>query len=295
MLYAAIDIGSNAVRLLIAEAYQEDSSIRISKQNLVRVPIRLGKDVYKDGVIAPQREENFIKTLWAFKTLMEVYSPEDYSACATAAVREAKNGKDILQRIEKEIGLNIRVIDGLEEARIIRSTNALPDSNDYLLTMFVDVGGGSTEISVKSEKKLVEQRSFDIGTLRILSGKVNQQAWDDMLDWLMQFDDTFGKINLLGSGGNINKLTKLFGRPKENLLIYNNLRYAHQHLSKMTVKERMQVFDLRYDRADVIVPAAKIFLFIMDTIQADTILAPKIGVADGMIYELCQNHQKQKV
>lgn len=293
MLYAAIDIGSNAVRLLIAEAYQEDHSIKISKQNLVRVPIRLGKDVYKNGIISPQREENFIKTLWAFKTLMDVYSPKDYSACATAAVREAKNGRDILRRIESEVGLRIRVIDGLEEARIIRSTNALPDSNDYLLTMFVDVGGGSTEISVKSEKELVEQRSFDIGTLRILSGKVNQQAWDDMHDWLMQFGYAFGKINLLGSGGNINKLTKLFGRPKEHLLIYNNLRYAHKHLSNMTVKERMQVFDLRYDRADVIVPAASIFKYIMETIKADKVLAPKIGVADGLIYELFRRNHNE--
>lgn len=286
MMYAAIDIGSNAVRLLIADAREEDGDIKLKKQNFVRVPIRLGKDVYNDGVITWSRKENLIKTLNAFKILMEVYNPDDYRACATAAVREAVNGKEILELIEKETGLSIQVIDGLEEARIIRSTNSLPEEGSDLLTMFVDVGGGSTEISVKSENKFLEQRSFDVGTLRILNGKVDENIWQELHQWLLNFDYAFGKINLVGSGGNINKLTKLFGRPKENLLIYNNLKYAHDHLEKMTVKERMQTFDLRYDRADVIVPAARIFLFIMETIMADKVLAPKIGVADGLIYEL---------
>jgi len=285
-MYAAIDIGSNAVRLLIADAREEDGDIKLKKQNFVRVPIRLGKDVYNDGVITWSRKENLIKTLNAFKILMEVYNPDDYRACATAAVREAVNGKEILELIEKETGLSIQVIDGLEEARIIRSTNSLPEEGSDLLTMFVDVGGGSTEISVKSENKFLEQRSFDVGTLRILNGKVDENIWQELHQWLLNFDYAFGKINLVGSGGNINKLTKLFGRPKENLLIYNNLKYAHDHLEKMTVKERMQTFDLRYDRADVIVPAARIFLFIMETIMADKVLAPKIGVADGLIYEL---------
>lgn len=286
MMYAAIDIGSNAVRLLIADTREEEGEIILKKQNFVRVPIRLGKDVYNDGIITWSRKENLIKTLNAFKILMEVYNPVDYRACATAAVREAVNGKEILELIEKETGLSIQVIDGLEEARIIRSTNSLPEEGGDLLTMFVDVGGGSTEISVKSEDKLLEQRSFDVGTLRILNGKVDENIWQELRQWLLHFEYAFGKINLVGSGGNINKLTKLFGRPKENLLIYNNLKYAHNHLEKMTVKERMQTFDLRDDRADVIVPAARIFLFIMETIHADKVLAPKIGVADGLIYEL---------
>lgn len=290
MLYAAIDIGSNAVRLLIAETRKEEEGVKLSKQNLVRVPIRLGKDVYSKGYITLAKEENFINTLKAFKLLMEVYGPEDYSACATAAVREATNGKEILERIEKETGFTIRVIDGLEEARIIRNTNALPDEGDDLLTLFVDVGGGSTELSVKSKEKLLEQKSFNIGTIRLLDGKVDKDIWKDLERWLMQFDYAFGKINLLGSGGNIKKLTKLFGRPNENVLIYNNLKYAYEQLSKMSVEERMNVFDLRYDRADVIVPAAQIFLFIMNIIKADHVLTPKIGVADGLIYELHRKH-----
>ncbi len=294
MLYAAIDIGSNAVRLLIASAQQVEGKTVLNKQNFLRVPIRLGKDVYNDGMITSLREGNLLQTLRAYKLLMDVYQPADYSACATAAMREASNGKEILDRIESETGLAIRVINGLEEARIIRNTNALPDDDNYMLTMFVDVGGGSTEISVKSAEKLVEQRSFNIGTLRILSDKVDESLWHELRTWLEGFDYAFGKINLLGSGGNINKLTKLFGRPKEHLLIYNNLKYAHDQMEGMTFKERMQVFNLRHDRADVIVPAAKIFLFIMEKIKVDKILAPKIGLADGLIYELHQKNQQQK-
>ncbi|MCF8231134.1 MAG: Ppx/GppA family phosphatase [Bacteroidales bacterium] len=290
MLYAAIDIGSNAVRLLIAETRKEEEGVKLSKQNLVRVPIRLGKDVYSRGYITSSKEEDFINTLKAFKLLMEVYGPEDYSACATAAVREATNGKKILERIEKETGFSIRVIDGLEEARIIRNNNTLPDKKEDLLTLFVDVGGGSTELSVKSKEKLLEQKSFNIGTIRLLNGKVDKDLWKDLERWLMQFDYAFGKINLLGSGGNIKKLTKLFGRPQESVLIYNNLKYAYEQLSKMSVEERMNGFDLRYDRADVIVPAAEIFLFIMDIIKAEHVLTPKIGVADGLIYELHRKH-----
>ena len=294
MLYAAIDIGSNAIRLLIAETRREEEGIKLNKQNLIRVPIRLGKDVYSEGFITSEKEENFINTLKAFKLLIDVYAPEDYIACATAAVREASNGKKILQRIEKETGFTIRVIDGLEEARIIRNTNALPDEGNDLLTLFVDVGGGSTELSVKSKGELLEQKSFNIGTIRLLNGKVDKDVWKDLEQWLMKFDYAFGKINLLGSGGNIKKLTKLFGRPNENVLIYNNLAYACEKLDKMTVEERMEVFDLRYDRADVIVPAARIFLFIMEVIKADRVLAPKIGVADGLIYDLYWKHHYEE-
>ncbi len=286
VLLAAIDVGSNAVRLFIARASREEGRIEIRKQNFFRIPLRLGKDVYRDGLISLEREQMFIDTMEAFRHLVNIYKPDKLTACATAAMREAKNGLEILEKVEQKTGFDIRIIDGLEEARLIRNTGAVKDNRDYKLTMFMDVGGGSTEISVLSEKELLGQVSFRIGTLRILSGKVEQEDWNELNDWLRQYSDAFGKINLVGSGGNINKLVKLFGRPKENLLIYNNLKYAYTHLRDMTVEERMLVFNLREDRADVIVPASQIFLTVMEQIKANHVLAPKIGVADGLIYEM---------
>lgn len=286
VLFAAIDVGSNAVRLFIASVSREEGRIEIRKQNFFRIPLRLGKDVYKDDLISPEREQMFIDTMEAFRHLVNIYKPDKLTACATAAMREAKNGLEILEKAEQKTGFDIRIIDGLEEARLIRNTGAVKDNRDYKLTMFMDVGGGSTEISVLSESELLGQESFRIGTLRMLSDKVEQKHWDELSEWLKQYSDAFGKINLVGSGGNINKLVKLFGRPKENLLIYNNLKYAHTHLRDMTVEERMSVFNLREDRADVIVPASQIFLTVMEQIKANHVLAPKIGVADGLIYEM---------
>jgi len=285
-LLAAIDVGSNAVRLFIARACREDGKIEIRKQNFFRIPLRLGKDVYNDGVISPERAEMFIETMVAFKHLVGIYKPDKLKACATAAIREAENGAEILGRAEQKTGLKINVIDGLEEARLIRNTASIKDNRSYELTMFMYVGGGSTEISVLSDKQLLGQESFKIGTLRMLSGKVTKQHWLELYQWLEQYTDAFGKINLVGSGGNINKLVKLFGRPKENLMIYNNLKYAYTHLKAMPVSERMSVFNLREDRADVIVPASEIFLNVMEKIKTDHVLAPKIGVADGLIYEM---------
>lgn len=285
-LLAAIDVGSNAVRLFIARASREDGKIEIRKQNFFRIPLRLGKDVYHNGVISPERAEMFIETMVAFKHLVGIYKPDKLKACATAAIREAENGMEILERAEQKTGLKINVIDGLEEARLIRNTASIKDNRSYELTMFMDVGGGSTEISVLSANQLLGQESFKIGTLRMLSDKVTKGHWLELNQWLGQYADAFGKINLVGSGGNINKLVKLFGRPNENLLIYNNLKYAYTHLKAMPVSERMSVFNLREDRADVIVPASEIFLNVMERIKADHVLAPKIGVADGLIYEM---------
>lgn len=293
-LYAAIDIGSNAMRLYIARVVEVDGVAQLQKQNLVRIPIRLGKDVYSKGEISEMRGQMFVDTMMAFKYLLKTYHPDQYVACATAAMREAKNGEKYLALAEKKTGIKVDLIDGLEEARLIRNTSVITDSRDYDLTMFVDVGGGSTEISVLSDKKLIEQRSFKIGTLRMLSGGVKPKQWDALGEWLMQFNKSFGRINFIGSGGNINKLVKLFGRPKENLLIFNNLKYAYSQMKTMALEERISVFNLRTDRADVIVPAAEIFLFIMEHVKAEQVLAPKIGVADGLIFEMYKKQKKNR-
>jgi exopolyphosphatase/guanosine-5'-triphosphate,3'-diphosphate pyrophosphatase len=294
MVFAAIDIGSNAVRLMFANALDKDGLIRVEKATLIRIPIRLGKDVYKNNTISKNRTSSLIKTLKAFKLLIDVYKPEAYVACATAAMREATNGPEILSKIKKETGIKIRLIDGLEEAEIIRSTNNIASFTDKNMTMYVDLGGGSTEISVISKTNFIDANSFKIGTLRILSKKVDSGTWDELASWLNRFKENFGKMNMIGSGGNINKIAKLYGKAGENEISLKNLEQAYKHLKSYTLHERIEELGLRPDRADVIVPAAKVFLFIAKTIKAETIMVPKIGLTDGLIHKLYEEYLREK-
>ncbi len=295
MIFGAIDIGSNAVRLLFANAYEKEQHVRVEKATLIRIPIRLGKDVYKNNTISKKRAENLIKTMKAFKLLLDVYKPVDFTACATAAMREATNGPELIKRIQKEAGLKIKTIDGLEEAEIIRSANGFLLPEGRTKTMFIDLGGGSTEISVISNKQVVNANSFKIGTLRILSKKVPDKEWEKMAEWLKNFRDDFGKINVIGSGGNINKINKIYGNPTDGLLSFNQLKYALNHLKSFTLQQRIREMGLRPDRADVIVPAAEVFAFIMKIIAAENMLVPKIGLADGLIHQMYLKHKKSKM
>ncbi len=286
MIFAAIDIGSNAVRLLFANAFDRDKRIHIEKATLIRIPIRLGKDVYKNNTISKKRASNLMQTLKAFKLLIEVYKPLDFVACATAAMREANNGPELLKRICLETGIHVRTVDGLEEAEIVRSITGFDPPEGKTRTMYVDLGGGSTEISVLNKNEVVDARSFKIGTIRLLNKKVGNEQWDEMKTWLHQFKDKFGKINILGSGGNINKITKLYGDTSTNIVSYQQLKYAYKHLKSYSLHDRIKGLGLRPDRADVIVPAARVFLFIAKTTESDSILAPKIGLVDGLVHQL---------
>ena len=287
MIFGAIDIGSNAVRLLLSNAFEKDGRVMVEKATLIRIPIRLGKDVYKNNTISEKRADNLIKTMKAFKLLLEVYRPVGFVACATAAMREATNGEELIKRIKKEAGLKIKLIDGLEEAELVRSTGGFKLPEGKTKTMFIDLGGGSTEISViSSDNQLIDAHSFKIGTLRLLSKKVPKTEWDALEEWLQNFKDDFGKINVIGSGGNINKITKIYGDPSQGILTFQKLEYAHKHLKSFSLGERIQQLGLRPDRADVIVPAAQVFIFITKIIRAEHVLAPKIGLADGLIHNM---------
>ncbi len=291
MIFAAIDIGSNAVRLLFSNAFDRDGRTHVEKATLIRIPIRLGKDVYKNNTISKKRGTNLIKTLKAFKLLIDVYKPVDYIACATAAMREAKNGPELLKQISSEAGINVRIVDGLEEAEIIRTTSGFDAPEDKTLTMYIDLGGGSTEISVLDKNEVIGARSFKIGTIRLLNNKVGEVQWDKMKEWLQQFSDHFGKISVIGSGGNINKIAKLYGNIPENTLSYQQLEHAYRHLKSFSLHQRVEKLGLRPDRADVIVPAASVFLFITNTIQSNSILVPKIGFADGLVHQLYEAYK----
>jgi exopolyphosphatase/guanosine-5'-triphosphate,3'-diphosphate pyrophosphatase len=293
MIFAAIDIGSNAVRLLFANAFDMDGSVRVEKATLIRIPVRLGKDVYKNNTISKKRGNNLIKTLKAFKLLINVYKPVGYVACATAAMRESSNGPELLKQIKKETGIDVRSVDGLEEAEIVRSIDGFEPPEGKTHTMYVDLGGGSTEISLLIKNEVVDARSFKIGTIRLLNKKVGDEQWAEMKEWLHQFRDDFGKINIIGSGGNINKIAKLYGDISTNSISYNRLQYAYKHLKSYNLKERIKQLGLRPDRADVIVPAARVFLFIAKIVQSNSILAPKIGLADGLVHQQYVAYKKR--
>jgi len=296
MTFASIDIGSNAIRLLFAGIFENEKGVLSPVRTaFLRVPIRLGSDVFLNGGVAPDREQKLLKTLTAFKILIDVNDAVAYDAVATSAMREASNGTQIITRIEKELGVCVRIIDGQEEADIICKAGEVSTNSTSPMTMFVDVGGGSTEISVQKHGQFVNSQSFNLGTLRLLSGKANPEEWIRLHNWLMQFENYFEKIEIVGSGGNINKITKLFGDKENKIIKLKQLEKGYKNLCKLSVSERMEVYNLRADRADVIVPASEIFLKIMKTIESDYIVAPKIGLADGLIVNLYKNYQKTHI
>jgi len=289
MLYAAIDIGSNAVRLLFANVFEKQGITRIEKASLIRIPLQLGKDVFKTNRINSTRTKNLINTMKAFKLLIDVYKPVDYIACATAAMREAENIDDILKKLKVETGMNIHLIDGALEAKIIRSVNTSVSQNSEALNLLIDVGGGSTELSLEKGNTLIASKSFKLGTIRLLNNKYKHDVWNEINSWLNQFKTDFGKINCLGTGGNINKYAKLYGENEMKTLSIISLEKGYKELRKLSSKERSEIYGFRPDRADVIVPAGKIYLEIMKHIQAFSIFVPRIGLVDGLVLRL---HEK---
>lgn len=291
MLYAAIDIGSNAVRLLFANVFKKQGIIRVEKASLIRIPLQLGKDVFKSNKISSARAKKFINTMKAFKLLIDVYKPEDYIACATAAMREAENKEDILRKVKAETGLNIHLIDGALEAKIIRSANIKAFNNSDTLTLLIDVGGGSTELSLEKGNTLIDSKSFKLGTIRILDEKLDKDIWNKIFKWLDQYKNDFGQINCLGTGGNINKYTKLYGDNEAKTLSYTALKKGYKELKNISANDRAEKYGLRPDRADVIVPAGKIYIEIMKHIQASAIFVPRVGLVDGLVLGLFEKSQ----
>ena len=296
MLFAAIDIGSNAARLLFANAYDKNGVAHMDKASIIRIPTRLGDDVYHNNKIGKQRAKDFIKTMKAFKLLLDVYKPYSYKVCATAALREAENSKDIIKQVKKETGLKIKVIDGKHEADIIRSNKEVifPTVKPFVLHM--DVGGGSTELSIEKDGKLIKSNSFKIGTIRLLKEKVKAHVWTDMREWLDEFQADFQNFHILGTGGNINKLCKIFGNNESKQLNIGNLDFAYKRLNSLSLEERIKTYGFRPDRADVIEPAASIYLYIMNYIKAKYIMVPRTGLSNGLIlqqYKEYLDHKKK--
>ena len=290
--YGAIDIGSNAIRLLISNVIvSDDKEPRFKKSSLVRVPIRLGADAFTSGIISELNARRMIDAIEAFKLLMNVHGVKTYKACATSAMREAKNGSEIVEKIKVQTGVKIDIIGGKEEAAIISSTdlNQLIEGNHTYL--YVDVGGGSTEITVFTRGKIITSKSFKIGTVRLLNNKksTNKEIFSNVEKWIKKNTSDLKKVSLIGSGGNINKLFKMSGRTEGKPISYIYLNAQYQFLKQMSFDERVSELSLNPDRADVIIPATKIYLSAMKWSGARKIYVPKIGLSDGIIKSLFYN------
>ena len=294
MRLAAIDIGSNAARLLISDVIPGTKPTpEFIKVALVRVPLRLGFDVFDMGVISPQKADNVIKTIQSYKLLLDVYDVKHLKACATSAMRDASNGKEIIKKVKAETGIDIKIISGQEEASFIYENHfaeGLTVDESYL---YIDVGGGSTELTFFSDGKLVFKESFNIGTIRLLKNQVSEAAWDEMKELIKTRTNGFHHVSAIGTGGNINKIFSISKRKDGKPLSLELLRDYYKEFSTLSLEQRMSLYKFREDRADVIVPALLIFINVMRWADAQEIFVPKIGLADGLIHTLYEEIMKE--
>ncbi|MFH1984415.1 MAG: exopolyphosphatase [Pseudomonadota bacterium] len=280
--FAAIDIGSNAVRLLLSQVFETDSGPYFRKISLIRMPIRLGKDVFIDGMISKDNEDQLLNTIQGFKSLIASYRPLAYRACATSAMRESSNGEKIRKHILEKTGVDILIVSGKLEARIIFANNPWTRLENGNACMFVDVGGGSTEITVYSNRK-TSSHSFAIGTIRLMEGIVDKPQWKEMKSWVQHHTRKFSGLTAIGSGGNINKIINLAQCGGGRSIAYEKMKKVRDHLKFFSYDDRITKLGLKPDRADVIMPALKIYLSVMKWGGIPTIEVPQIGLADGLV------------
>ena len=284
MKIAAIDIGSNAARLLINDVIEDKKKpAEFVKLSLLRIPLRLGMDVFSTGKIGEEREEMTLKTMKIFSDLMKIYHVEHYRACATSAMRDAKNGVDILEKVKKESGISIEIISGDEEASLVFENHSAEILDQNCSYLYIDVGGGSTEITFFENGKMVFEKSFNIGTIRLLNGLVTKEMWKEMEDSIHKNVKSEKSISAIGSGGNINKIFSMSKTKDGKPMSTSYLKKYYAELSDLSVEARMKKYNFREDRADVIVPAIKIFNNVMHWAKISKIFVPKISVADGLI------------
>lgn len=285
--YAAIDIGSNAIRLLIATVIEKEGSPPLFKKtSLVRVPIRLGADVFLEQKISVKNTARMLEAMEAFRLIMKNHNVVEYRACATSAMREARNGQEIANKIKETTGIQIHIIDGKDEAAIIASTDLKELISDNKVFLYVDVGGGSTEFTIFANGKNINSRSFQLGTVRILNDMVRESMWDEVEIWIKENLKPYEKVDVIGSGGNINSIYKFSGKKVGKPLSYFFMANYFEKIKEMTFHERIFELQMNPDRADVIIPATRIYLSAMKWSKAKNIYVPKIGLADGIVKSL---------
>ena len=292
---AAIDIGSNAVRMLICYVISSEDKHFFQKNSYLRLPLRLGEDTFKNGVISNQKITLLTNAILSFKYIMKVHGVKDYQIYATSALRESKNSKEVISIIKKKTGLNIELISGLKEAKIVSKGNSLEQIDFNKIFIYVDVGGGSTELSILRKGADKISKSFKIGTVRLLNNLVDDSILMEIKHWLKSNIDSDDKIKLFATGGNINKIQSMTGSKSGKPISYLSIKDLSNILTELNYQERMVKFDLNPDRADVIIPALKIFISTMEFVKANKIFVPKVGLVDGMINEIFYENSSSKL
>ena len=292
---AAIDIGSNAVRMLICYIIPSGKKYIFQKNSYLRLPIRLGEDSFKDGIISKSKIHKLSDAILSFKYIMNVHDVEYYQIYATSALRESKNSKEVILEIKKTTGLKINLISGLKEAKIISKGTSLEKLQYNRSFLYVDVGGGSTEYSILRRGEEKKSKSFKIGTVRLLNNVVDDKLFIDIKYWLGTYLDDQDKIKLFATGGNINKIQSMTGSKIGKPISYLSLKDLYNNLTKYDYQERMVKFDLNPDRADVIIPALKIFITTMESVGSNKLFVPKVGLVDGMINEIFHKNNGNKL
>jgi len=291
--FAAIDIGSNAIRLLLSAVFNNETGPVFKKMTLVRMPIRLGRDAFLTGEISDQKTLELVTAMKGFQHLINAYAPLAIMACATSAMRVAENGPQVCRQIQLETGINVDIISGKREAEILFKNRREAILHKDEPSMFVDVGGGSTEITVYSEGKAITSESFNIGTVRVLEDVVPKSDWKQLKNWLQTHTEAYPQISAIGSGGNINKTFRLAGGKSGKPISYKQLKDIATYLKGFTNDQRVTDLGMRPDRADVILPALAIYRRVMKWGHAEQIFVPILGLADGMIHILYQKYRNE--
>lgn len=295
MKFAAIDIGSNAVRLLLSHVYDDGGVTQFKKAELIRIPLRLGEDSFLNKKISPDKISKLVSAMKAFKNLIDVYEAIDYRACATSAMRDAENGREVIEQVRREAGIKIEIIDGKTEADIIYSNHIeehLDKNNSYL---YIDIGGGSTEITLFSKNKAVASQSFNIGTIRMLHNQIDKEYWTYFKNWVRDVTKAHKPLIAIGSGGNINKLFRMSGRKNNKPVTTSKLKSLYEMMDSYTYDERVKVLGLNPDRADVIIPASKILLSVLKHAEIEKVIVPQIGLSDGIVHQLYEKFKANKL
>ena len=294
MKFAAIDIGSNAVRLLFANVFEEKQKASFRKESLIRMPLRLGTDVFTHGRLSQEKADDLLKMMTAFKYLIETQRPLAFRACATSAMREAANGAEVTARILAQTGIAIEIIDGKKEAELIYSNHIADNLAPGMSYLYIDVGGGSTELTLISNNQTVASASFDIGTVRMLNDLVTLSAWTALKVWVKKTTADHRPLAAIGTGGNINKYFSLSEQREGKPLAFKKLRSLYTFLQAHSLAERIEQLGLKPDRADVIIPAGRIYLSIMKWADIAQIYVPQVGLSDGMIHTLYEEYKKTR-